>query len=119
VSATRDPDRQSAIFAVIRLLATRPQLSQRELAFSLGMSLGKVNYCLRALIATGLVKAENYRSSTNKRGYLYLLTPAGLSAKAQLTRDFLSRKVAEYEALRLEIEQLREEHAQAATVAHE
>lgn len=119
MSPSHDHDRQSASFAVIRLLATRPQLSQRELAFSLGMSLGKVNYCLRALISTGLVKAENYRNSRNTRGYLYLLTPAGVSAKAQLTRDFLSRKVVEYEALRLEIEQLREEHAQAAAVAHE
>lgn len=84
-------------------------MSQRELASSLGVSLGKTNYCLRALISKGLVKAENYRKSSNKLAYLYLLTPAGVAAKTALTRQFLAHKVAEYEALRLEIEGLERE----------
>jgi EPS-associated MarR family transcriptional regulator len=93
----------------MRLLGARPELSQRELASFLGMSLGKANYCLRALIEKGFVKAENYRSSKNKLAYLYLLTPSGITAKAELTREFLALKVREYEALRLEIERLQEE----------
>ena len=94
---------------VLRLLVARPQLSQREVASSLGVSLGKANYCLRALIAKGFVKAQNYRKSSNKLAYLYLLTPAGVAEKANLTREFLAIKVKEYEALRLEIEGLARE----------
>jgi EPS-associated MarR family transcriptional regulator len=90
----------------MRLLGKKPELSQRELASSLGMSLGKANYCLRALIEKGFVKAENYRNSNNKLAYFYLLTPSGIAAKAELTRAFLARKVREYEELRLEIERL-------------
>lgn len=71
------------------------------------MSLGKANYCLRALIEKGFLKAENYRNSRNKLSYLYVLTPSGMAARTELTREFLARKVSEYEALRLEIEQLR------------
>jgi EPS-associated MarR family transcriptional regulator len=96
-------------FSVLRVLADRPHLSQRQVASSVGMSLGKVNYCMRALIAKGLVKAQNYRKSSNKIAYLYLLTPAGVAAKAELTREFLALKVKEYEALRLEIEGLEQE----------
>lgn len=73
------------------------------------MSLGKANYCLRALMAKGFVKAQNYRNSTNKLAYFYLLTPSGIAAKAALTRKFLALKVREYEELRLEIEQLKSE----------
>lgn len=91
------------------MLGTRPGTGQRELASSLGVSLGKANYVLRALIDKGFVKAENYRNSTNKLAYLYILTPKGLTAKADLTRTFLARKVREYEELRLEIERLRKD----------
>lgn len=94
---------------VMRLLDNTPELSQREVASSLGMSLGKVNYALKALIAKGFVKAENYRNSTNKLAYFYLLTPSGISAKAELTRQFLALKMREYEKLRNEIEQLKQE----------
>lgn len=73
------------------------------------MSLGKANYCLRALIAKGFVKAENYRNSKNKMAYFYLLTPSGIAAKTELARLFLARKVREYEELRLEIERLQQE----------
>jgi EPS-associated MarR family transcriptional regulator len=93
----------------MRLLNTRPEVSQREVASSLGMSLGKANYCLRALMDKGFVKVENYRKSTNKLAYFYLLTPSGIARKADLTRQFLALKVREYEDLRAEIEQLRQE----------
>ena len=105
---------ESAELALMRLLGDKPELTQREVASSLGMSLGKVNYCLRALIQKGFVKAENYRKSTNKLAYFYLLTPSGVTAKAELTRNFLARKVQEYEALRVEIERLEQE----AKVSH-
>ena len=94
---------------LMRLLGASPKLSQRELASFLGMSLGKANYCVRALIDKGFVKAENYRNSENKLAYFYLLTPSGISAKAELTRQFLAHKVREYEELRLEIERLQRE----------
>jgi EPS-associated MarR family transcriptional regulator len=99
----------------MRLLDARQQLSQREAATSLGMSLGKVNYCLKALIAKGFVKAENYRNSNNKLAYFYLLTPSGIAAKAELTRQFLARKMREYDELKLEIERLRQESEGAAS----
>ncbi len=102
------------LLRVLRLLAARPHVSQRQVASSVGVSLGKANYCIRALIAKGFVKAENYRKSSNKRAYLYLLTPAGVAAKAELTRQFLALKVREYEALRLEIEGLKRERAMVA-----
>lgn len=98
-----------AEFEVIRLLGARHQVSQREVASTLGMSLGKANYCLRALIARGFVKAQNYRRSNNKLAYLYLLTPTGIARKADLTQRFLARKQAEYELLRREIEELSRE----------
>lgn len=73
------------------------------------MSLGKANYVLRALLGKGFVKFQNFRNSSNKRGYAYLLTPEGVAAKAQLTRQFLALKIEEYDALRLEIERLKAE----------
>ena len=94
---------------LMRLIDSKAELSQREVASSLGVSLGKANYVLRALIEKGFVKAENYRNSTNKMAYLYLLTPSGIAAKADLTRKFLARKMTEYEELRLEIERLTQE----------
>ena len=99
----------STTLNVLRLLAASPRFSQREVASAVGVSVGKVNYCLRALITKGFVKAENYRKSSNKLAYLYLLTPAGVAEKADLTRQFLARKVKEYEALRQEIEELERE----------
>ncbi len=79
------------------------------MARELGVSLGKANYCMRALISKGFVKVQNFRNSTNKRAYLYLLTPDGAAAKARLTRDFLALKREEYDALRLEVERLEQE----------
>lgn len=96
-------------FTVLRLLAENPEASQRELAKALGISLGKVNYCVRALLDKGYVKAVNFRNNRNKSAYLYLLTPSGVAAKAKATAQFLVRKEAEYEQLAAEIEALRAE----------
>ncbi|MCF8002810.1 MAG: MarR family EPS-associated transcriptional regulator [Chromatiaceae bacterium] len=93
-------------FQALRQLQANPRLSQRQLARALGISLGKTNYCLRALIARGLVKAENFRTSKNKLAYAYLLTPEGVDAKARITARFLKRKQAEYDTLKVELEQL-------------
>lgn len=109
MTITSPPNEDSAQLAVLRQLEGKPRTSQRELASSLNMSLGRVNYCLRALMQKGFVKMENYRKSENKRSYFYFLTPSGLAAKADLTKVFLARKVREYEALHVEIEQLRRE----------
>jgi EPS-associated MarR family transcriptional regulator len=108
--ATMPPEATDhAQLELLRLLGVKKEVSQREVASSLGMSLGKANYCLRALIAKGFVKAENYRNSKNKMAYFYVLTPSGIAAKAELTRQFLARKVREYEELRQEIDQLQQE----------
>jgi EPS-associated MarR family transcriptional regulator len=94
---------------VLRLLEADPGLSQRDLSQALGISLGKTNYCMRALLDKGLVKMQNFRNSNNKLGYAYLLTPAGIAAKTDLTRSFLKIKIQEYEILRREIEELKRE----------
>jgi len=93
----------------MRLLEGNPEMTQRELAEALGVSLGAANYCLKALVEKGWVKLENFQNNPNKLGYLYLLTPMGMAAKTALTARFLRRKLAEYEALKAEIEQLRRE----------
>ncbi len=94
-------------FKVLRLLQENPQLNQREMAEALGVSLGKTNYCLKALMDKGFVKMQNFISSHNKLAYSYLLTPSGISEKAHLTTQFLKRKVAEYESLKHEIDALK------------
>ena len=94
---------------VLRLLQDNPALSQRELARALGISLGKTNYCMRALLDKGLIKMQNFKNSDNKLAYASLLTPAGMAAKIDLTRGFLQAKRREYEALRREIEELQQE----------
>lgn len=96
-------------YKTLKELQQDPGLSQRELAKRLGISLGKANFCLKVLIEKGSIKADNFKNSANKTGYLYLLTPKGLEEKVILTQRFLQRKVAEYEALEQEIEQLRKE----------
>ena len=92
---------------VLRLLESNPQLSQRDLAVALGVSLGKTNYCLKALLGKGFIKMQSFTKSTNKLAYAYLLTPVGMAEKAGLTVRFLERKVAEFESLTLEIEALK------------
>lgn len=94
---------------LLKMLHSHPHLSQRELAEEMDISLGKVNYCLRALLEKGLIKLENFHHSSNKRKYAYLLTPAGIEEKTRITMAFLRRKQAEYDALALEINSLKQE----------
>lgn len=96
---------------VLRLLEANPQMSQRELAEALGVSLGKFNYCLKALLDKGLIKMRNFRNSRNKAAYAYYLTPAGFRQKTILAKAFLQRKLFEYEQLKREIERLESEAA--------
>lgn len=100
---------EETTYRVMQLLQENPDLTQRELAEKLGVSVGGVNYCLKALVDKGWVKMKNFAHSKNKFGYVYVLTPHGLSEKAELTGRFLKRKMAEYEALRGEIEVLKSE----------
>jgi len=93
--------------AILKYIQTNPEASQRELAQELGVSVGKVNYCLRALVGKGFVKAGNFKRNTDKRSYLYLLTPKGLEEKASLTASFLKRKITEHEIITQEIAQLK------------
>jgi EPS-associated MarR family transcriptional regulator len=101
--------REETYLKVMRLLQENPDLTQRELAKQLGVSVGSVNYCLKALMEKGLVKMKNFIHSKNKFGYVYVLTPTGIAERAELTSKFLARKVAEYETLKHEIEVLKAE----------
>jgi len=101
--------KEEAHLKVLRTLDGNPSLSQRELARQLGISLGKTNYCLQALLEKGWIKAMNFKNNKNKIAYSYLLTPQGVDQKAKLTVAFLKRKEAEFEALKHEISRLREE----------
>lgn len=96
-------------FRIMRLLQDNPDLTQRELADRLGISVGGLNYCLNALIDKGFVKMANFQQSKNKFKYIYLLTPQGIAEKMALTSRFLKRKMQEYDALKLEIEALKSE----------
>jgi len=100
---------ETTSYKLLKLLEQDPQMSQRDLARAMGISLGKTNYCLKSLIAKGLVKARNFYNKADKRVYAYLLTPQGLEEKARVTLRFLRRKQQEYEMLKQEIEQLRSE----------
>lgn len=100
---------ESAHFRILRLIEERPEISQRELARILGVSLGKSHYLLKALLDKGLVKMDNFRRHDNKLAYVYMLTPSGIAAKLNLTREFLNHKEAEFQALHHEIAQLRQE----------
>lgn len=101
--------REETYLKVMRLLQENPDLTQRELAEQLGVSVGSVNYCLKALMEKGWVKMKNFIHSKNKFGYVYVLTPTGIAERAELTSKFLARKVAEYETLKHEIEVLKAE----------
>jgi EPS-associated MarR family transcriptional regulator len=110
---TQTQTQEDTYFRVLRALNENPDLTQRELAKKLGVSVGSLNYCLKALIDKGLVKMQNFSQSKNKFGYVYILTPRGMAEKAALTGDFLKRKLAEYEALKSEIESLHTELQQS------
>lgn len=98
-------------FRVLRLLEENPEISQRQIADALGISLGGVNYCVRALADKGLVKIKNFRNSEHKIGYAYFLTPKGIAEKSVLAARFLKRKMQEYESLKAEIDNLKIEMA--------
>lgn len=96
-------------YKILKLVEAKPEISQRELAKGLGISLGKANFCLRALIEKGLLKATNFRNSQNKLAYMYLLTPTGVEEKSSITLRFLKSKMRDYELLQAEITQLMHE----------
>lgn len=100
---------EDTYFRVMRILQENPDITQRELAEKLGVSIGGLNYCLKALMEKGLVKMQNFNQSKNKFGYVYILTPQGVAEKAALAGRFLIRKMEEYEALQAEIEALKGE----------
>ncbi len=102
-------------YRLLKLLQDNPELTQRELAEAMGVSLGKTNYCLKALVEKGLIKAANFKNNPNKKQYAYLLTPKGIEEKARITLRFLKRKQQEYEALKEEIERLHGEVSEMAT----
>ena len=90
-------------FDILRKLQKKPNSTQRELAEELGFSLGKLNYCLKALQQKGLVKIENFKKNPNKINYFYVLTPAGIAEKTKLTINFMKRKMKEYDELKKEL----------------
>lgn len=98
-------------YQLLKLLEQNPNLNQRELAKAMGISLGKTNYCLNALIEKGLIKIANFKRSKTKTNYAYYLTPKGIDEKAKVTMQFLKRKQQEYELLVKELEQLQKEAA--------
>ena len=93
-------------YRLLKYLGDHPDATQRELANELDVSVGKINYCLQALIAKGWVKARNFRKSNHKSAYLYILTPNGIEEKVSVTSSFLRRKIAEYDLLKQEIDRL-------------
>lgn len=105
----RDATQEDARFRILRILQQNPEMSQRELSDAVGIGLGSVNYCINAMVEKGFVKLGNFSAAHDKRRYAYVLTPKGLAEKAQLTKRFLIRKTAEYEALKIEIEALHQE----------
>lgn len=102
-------------YKLMKLIEANPAIQQRDMAKAMGVSLGKANYCLQALVQKGLVKMDNFRRNDNKLAYSYLLTPSGIEEKASLTISFLKYKVAEYDAIRSEIEELRRDAERDAT----
>lgn len=100
---------EDTYFRVLRILSEQPDITQRELAEKLGVSVGGLNYSLKALVDKGLVKIQNFRNSKNKLGYVYLITPAGVTEKATLAARFFQRKLHEYESLKKEVQIMKSE----------
>ena len=96
-------------YKILKILESNPNLSQREMAEELGVSLGKTNYVLKALINRGFIKLNNFRKSNNKLGYAYKRTPSGISRKSRLAKRFLQNKIEEFNSLQIEIEKLKKE----------
>ena len=102
-------------YRILKILESNPGASQRDIARDLGVSLGRVNFCLQALVEKGLVKANNFRNSTTKQTYLYLLTPKGFDEKAKVTLRFLKSKLAEYETIKAELAELQRDAGKEST----
>jgi EPS-associated MarR family transcriptional regulator len=109
MAGSRKTSQEDVHFRVLRLLEENPEMSQRDLAQAVGISVGGAHYCLNALIEKGWVKIGNFSAARDKRRYAYILTPKGISEKSALTGRFLKRKMAEYEALKAEIDALKVE----------
>ena len=109
MTSRRSQLQEDTYFRVLRMLQDNPDMTQREIAQSLGLSTSGLNYCLKALIDKGWVKVHNFSQSKNKFGYIYVLTPQGIAEKLALTSRFLKRKLNEYDALKAEIEGLQAE----------
>jgi EPS-associated MarR family transcriptional regulator len=98
-------------YRLLKLIEAEPHLSQRDIAQKMGVSLGKANYCLKALVGKGFIKLQNFYNNNNKSAYIYFLTPQGIEEKAQVTYRFLQRKISDYENIKVEIESLKNEVA--------
>ncbi len=107
MAGSRKTSQEDVHFRVLRLLEENPEMSQRDLAQAVGISVGGAHYCLNALIEKGLIKIGNFSAARDKRRYAYILTPMGIAEKSALTGRFLKRKMAEYEALKAEIDALK------------
>ena len=107
MTTQRDKLREDVQFRILRLLQDNPEMTQRELAKEVGVSTGGIHYVLNALVEKGMLKLANFTAAEDKRRYAYKLTPQGIAEKARLTRRFMIRKLAEYEALKAEIEEVR------------
>ena len=103
-------------YHVLKYIESNPSITQRELAKELGVSVGKANYCLKALIDKGWVKANNFKNSNKKLAYFYILTPSGIEQKARITVNFLKRKMHDFEELKQEIEMLKNEVSLDSTI---
>ena len=102
-------NKQDIQLDLLRRLESNPEYTQRELSQEMGVSLGKINYCMRKLTEKGWIKITNFTRNTNKMGYVYLLTPSGVEEKTRLTFSFLKRKIKEYEVLKEEIDKLKQD----------
>jgi len=100
---------EESSYHLIKILETNPQVSQRELARGMGISLGKVNYCLKGLINKGIIRAKRFKNSDNKLTYAYVLTPRGIEARSKITARYLKRRLKEYDKLKQEIQMLQDE----------
>ena len=103
-------------YKILKILEANPEISQRDMARELDISLGRVNFCLKALIEVGLLKAANFRNSSNKIAYMYLLTPTGIEEKSAITTRFLKLKLQEHANLQAEIEELRKDANQTLNI---
>lgn len=109
MTTQRDKLREDVKFRILRLLQNNPEMTQRELGKEVGVSTGGIHYVLNALVEKGMLKLSNFTAAEDKRRYAYVLTPKGVAEKAELTRRFMIRKMAEYEALKAEIEEVQAE----------